>query len=117
MRMKNASTIAVVVACVALLAVLYQSATMNARLDKLAAAVTRSGAAPSPTTATLPEASLDASDPALSATPEDTTTVYITNTGRKYHDAGCRYLSRSEIPLSRTDAINQGYGPCSVCQP
>jgi len=29
-------------------------------------------------------------------------TVYITNTGKKYHSSGCRYLSKSRIPIQRT---------------
>lgn len=44
-------------------------------------------------------------------------TVYITNTGSKYHRSGCRYLSKSKIPISLSDAISRGYGACSVCNP
>lgn len=43
--------------------------------------------------------------------------VYITKTGSKYHKAGCRYLSQSSIPIKLSDAIAQGYTPCSVCNP
>jgi hypothetical protein len=43
--------------------------------------------------------------------------VYITNTGSKYHRAGCRYLSKSSIPIERKEAIAKGYTPCSVCKP
>lgn len=43
--------------------------------------------------------------------------VYITNTGEKYHAAGCRYLSQSKIAIQQKSAIAQGYGPCSVCKP
>lgn len=43
--------------------------------------------------------------------------VYITNTGKKFHRAGCRYLSRSQIPCSRADAQSRGYTACSVCSP
>jgi hypothetical protein len=43
--------------------------------------------------------------------------VYITNTGKKYHRAGCRYLSKSQIAISRSDAHARGYGACSVCRP
>ena len=46
-----------------------------------------------------------------------TRTVYITNTGEKYHAAGCRYLSQSKIAIQQKNAIAQGYGPCSVCEP
>ena len=44
-------------------------------------------------------------------------TVYRTKTGSKYHRDGCRYLSRSQIAISKTDAINMGLTPCSVCNP
>jgi hypothetical protein len=44
-------------------------------------------------------------------------TVYVTDTGSKYHRDGCRYLSKSRIPISLGDAKAQGYGPCSVCKP
>lgn len=43
------------------------------------------------------------------------TTVYITNTGTKYHAASCRYLARSQIPISLSEAMRRGYKPCSVC--
>jgi hypothetical protein len=42
-------------------------------------------------------------------------TVYVTNTGKKYHEDGCRYLKQSKIPISLSDAKEQGYAPCSVC--
>ena len=43
-------------------------------------------------------------------------TVYITNTGGKYHRAGCRFLKQSQIEkhLSEVKGI---YGPCGVCNP
>jgi len=43
--------------------------------------------------------------------------VYITRTGKKYHRAGCGYLSKSCIPISRKDAESRGYTPCSRCRP
>jgi len=43
--------------------------------------------------------------------------VYITKTGSKYHRSGCRYLSRSKIPIMKSEAIARGYTPCSVCNP
>jgi len=43
-------------------------------------------------------------------------TVYVTQTGKKYHSAGCQYLSKSQIPISLTQA-KQSYGPCSRCSP
>jgi len=45
-----------------------------------------------------------------------TTEVYVTDTGTKYHVAGCRYLSKSKIPISLQDA-KLNYGPCGVCHP
>ena len=48
---------------------------------------------------------------------QDDPIVYITKTGSKYHRAGCRYLSQSCIPIKLSDAIAQGYTPCSVCNP
>lgn len=43
-------------------------------------------------------------------------TVYITNTGSKYHKSGCRYLRKSKIAISLTDA-KKSYDACSVCKP
>ena len=43
-------------------------------------------------------------------------TVYVTDTGSKYHNAGCSYLkSKHDIRLSV--AIDMGYTPCSRCNP
>jgi endonuclease YncB( thermonuclease family) len=42
--------------------------------------------------------------------------VYVTRTGDKYHRAGCRYLSRSQIPIS-LDEAKSSYDACSVCKP
>ena len=42
-------------------------------------------------------------------------TVYITNTGSKYHKVWCRYLKDSSIPISEEDAIANGYTACKVC--
>ncbi len=43
-------------------------------------------------------------------------TVYITRTGTKYHRDGCRYLSKSKIPISLKEAV-ASYGPCGICNP
>lgn len=43
------------------------------------------------------------------------TTVYITNTGSKYHKSGCQYLKESKIPISLSNAKARGYTPCSKC--
>ena len=44
-------------------------------------------------------------------------TVFITNTGTKYHREGCRYLKDSKIALRLSEAKRRGYTPCSVCNP
>lgn len=44
-------------------------------------------------------------------------TVYITNTGEKYHRGTCRYLRYSKYSISKSDAIAQGYTACRVCRP
>lgn len=43
-------------------------------------------------------------------------TVYVTHSGKKYHTAGCRYLSTSTA-LTLTSAMQKGYAACSVCKP
>lgn len=43
------------------------------------------------------------------------TTVYITKTGSKYHRSGCQYLSKSKISISSDDAKARGYSACSRC--
>lgn len=41
-------------------------------------------------------------------------TVYVTDTGSKYHKSGCSYLkSKNEISLD--EAERRGYEPCSRC--
>jgi hypothetical protein len=50
------------------------------------------------------------------STSEIRVSVYITRTGKKYHRAGCRYLSKSKISIS-LDEAKKWYTPCSVCNP
>lgn len=49
--------------------------------------------------------------------PSQIETVFVTRTGRKYHRDGCRYLSKSRIPIGLADAKASGFTPCSVCAP
>lgn len=42
-------------------------------------------------------------------------TVYITNTGSKYHKNGCQYLRESKNAVTLTQAKSWGYTPCSRC--
>lgn len=43
--------------------------------------------------------------------------VFVTDTGTKYHRDGCQYLNMSKHQMDLKQAINQGYTPCSVCNP
>jgi hypothetical protein len=45
------------------------------------------------------------------------TTVYITQTGKKYHKDGCRYLSQSKIKTTLKEAKANGFTACKVCHP
>jgi hypothetical protein len=42
-------------------------------------------------------------------------TVYATKSGARYHRAGCSSLSKSSIPMSRSEAVAKGLTPCSRC--
>jgi endonuclease YncB( thermonuclease family) len=54
-------------------------------------------------------------EPQKQETPE--ATVFITKTGKKYHQEGCPHLKGSKVPISLKDARAKGYEPCSVCRP
>ncbi len=49
--------------------------------------------------------------------PQGETTVYVTQTGKKYHKEGCSSLSESKKPIKLQDAKAEGYTPCSKCKP
>lgn len=55
--------------------------------------------------------------PVAPTSPAQGVTVFITKTGEKYHRDGCRYLSKSKIPIVLSAAKSKGYTPCSVCDP
>lgn len=46
----------------------------------------------------------------------DDVIVYVTKSGTKYHSQGCRFLSKSSIPMKLKEAKGK-YSPCSVCKP
>jgi hypothetical protein len=52
-----------------------------------------------------------------SPTSNDSTIVYITNSGIKYHKDGCQYLDASKTAISLKEACAKGYTPCSICKP
>ncbi len=65
-----------------------------------------------------PENTASSEKPASSDTQASTaSTVYITQSGKKYHVSSCKYLSKSKTAISLTDAKNRGYTPCSKCHP
>lgn len=43
--------------------------------------------------------------------------VYITAKGKKYHKKGCSYLRITCFEVNKTEAIDDGYTPCSRCLP
>lgn len=43
--------------------------------------------------------------------------VYVTKSGTKYHKEKCDYLANSSVEISREQAENKGYSPCSKCRP
>ena len=49
--------------------------------------------------------------------PQTEKIVYMTKTAKKYHRANCKYLRKSKIPITLSEAIKRGYTPCSVCKP
>ena len=51
------------------------------------------------------------------AVDESKVTVYTTQTGSKYHAAGCSHLKKSSIPMSLKDAKAKGLTPCLKCKP
>jgi competence protein ComEC len=55
--------------------------------------------------------------PSTGTTNNQSVTVYITNTGKKYHSDGCQYLSKSKIAITLKDAKSEGYTACSKCHP
>lgn len=44
-------------------------------------------------------------------------TVYVSNTGRRYHLESCSALLRSKNAVSLLDAVRSGYEPCGICKP
>lgn len=47
----------------------------------------------------------------------DEITVYVTDTGHKYHKEKCSYLKLTKNKITLAEAIEDGYTPCLVCVP
>lgn len=45
------------------------------------------------------------------------TTVYVTKTGEKYHRGSCRSLRKSRIETTVAQAKRDGYTACKLCKP
>lgn len=43
--------------------------------------------------------------------------VHITESGSKYHMAGCRYLEQSDYEVTLAEAKERGLAPCGACHP
>ena len=52
----------------------------------------------------------------IKANIDNSSIVYVTDSGTKYHKAGCGYL-KSSNKISLSEAKAQGYTPCSRCFP
>lgn len=63
------------------------------------------------------QAAAEAEQAAPAASDSSSMTVYITNTGSKYHLDGCRHLKKSKIPTTLGEAKAAGYEPCGTCDP
>lgn len=55
--------------------------------------------------------------PVLAYEVPDSTIVYVTKHGEKYHREGCSYLKSIKETMTIEEAEEQGYGPCSRCDP
>ena len=44
-------------------------------------------------------------------------TVYVTKSGKKYHNENCRYLTNSTVSIDLSEAAGRGYTACKVCKP
>jgi hypothetical protein len=56
-------------------------------------------------------------EPPKASSSSNSYTVYITDTGTKYHSSGCSYLAKSKHSISVDSAVSQGYDACSRCNP
>jgi micrococcal nuclease len=57
-----------------------------------------------------------AASPAAPSFADGSVIVFVTKTGDRYHQTGCRHLARSHIPMQLAAAVKR-YTPCAVCRP
>jgi len=65
----------------------------------------------------IPRAPPAVAEEALKQDSEYDPVVYITKTGKKYHNKGCWHVSGGAIPICLSEAKARGYTPCKVCKP
>lgn len=70
-----------------------------------------------PTPIPTPEPTIEPTPASVSeqSAAADSRTVYIGNSGEKYHKQGCRTLKGGGHAISLDDAVDAGYTPCKVC--
>lgn len=88
-----------------------QKAEEEAEAKKAAEAAAAQKAAQEKAAATSSSAS-SASKASSTTNPQ---TVYVTKTGKKYHNDGCSSLKKSKIAMSLSEAEAEGYTPCKNC--
>ena len=59
----------------------------------------------------------DSSSTITDSSTNGSVTVHITDSGKKYHNAGCRYLKDSDKEVTLDEAKSLGLDPCGVCNP
>ena len=66
---------------------------------------------------TVPEVTSDPEQTQVESTDTEPVydTVFVTDSGTKYHLSGCSYLRSSANELTLEEAEGQGYTPCSRC--
>ena len=59
----------------------------------------------------------DLDETETSSSASDEIIVYVTRTGERYHRESCSYLRQSKIETTLSEAVEDGYTPCSRCHP
>lgn len=94
--------------------------TLNQEIEELKTSKAKKTSTQTSTSSSL-SSTTKTSNNSISNTEKDSTsnsyTVYITDTGKKYHSASCSYLKKSKHAISKSSAISQGYSACSKCNP
>ena len=97
------------------------AAGVNAQLAALITPTPTPTVSPTPTPTPKPTPTpTPKPTPTPTPTPEperQTVTVYITDTGEKYHRSNCGSLWNSKYAIDLEEAIDRGYEPCRRCNP